>query len=136
VLSNTSHSVDDLGEEILTALVRRSGGHKPVTNEGYAKVAPFTGVRWENDRPIVRVDDRWSPLVSIDGIPMKRIVEFAHKEFGDKARKRFAEDLVELLATMGHEPQWEVTLGLETSDGQVEQLEVMMTEENRDLVRK
>jgi CubicO group peptidase (beta-lactamase class C family) len=136
VLSNTSNSVDDFGEGILTALVRRSGGHKPVTNEGYAKVAPFTGVRWENNRPIVRVDDRWSPLVSIDGIPMKRIVSFAHQQFGDKARKRFAEDLVELLATMGHEPQWEVTLGLETSDGQVKQLEVMMTEENRDLVRK
>ena len=27
-------------------------------------------------------------------------------------RGRLAEDLVELLSTMGHEPQWEVTLGL------------------------
>ena len=118
------------------ALVRSSGGHKPVTKHGYAKVAPFTGVRWKNDRPIVRVQDRWSPLVSIDGIQIDRIMAFAQKEFGNKARKRFAEDLVELLATMGHEPEWEVTLGLETSDGQVEHLEIMMTEENRNLVRK
>lgn len=118
------------------ALVRSSGGYKPVTKHGYAKVAPFTGVRWKNDRPIVRVQDRWSPLVSIDGIQIDRIMEFAQKEFGNKARKRFAEDLVELLATMGHEPEWEVTLGLETSDGQVEHLEIMMTEENRNLVRK
>jgi CubicO group peptidase (beta-lactamase class C family) len=136
VLSNTSNSVDDLGEGILEALARSSGGHKPVTKHGYAKVAPFSGVRWENDRPIVRVQDRWSPLVSIDGAPIDRIMEFAQKEFGSKARKRLAEDLVELLATMGHEPGWEVTLGLETSDGQVEHLKVMMTEENRDLVRE
>ena len=63
-------------------------------------------------------------------------MEFAQKEFGDKARKRFAEDLVELLAKMGHEPQWEVTLGLETSDGEIEQVKVMMTEENRERVRE
>ena len=62
-------------------------------------------------------------------------MEFAQKEFGDKARKRFAEDLVELLSKMGHDPEWEVTLGLEKSDGQVEQLKIRMTEENRDLIR-
>ena len=111
---------------------RSSAGDK----DGYAKVAPYTGVRWENDRPIVRVRDKWSPLVSIDGLPIDRIMEFAQKEFGDKARKRFAEDLVELLSKMGHEPKWEVTLGLEKSDGQVEQLKIRMTEENRDLIRK
>jgi len=33
-------------------------------------------------------------------------MEFAHKEFGAKAQKRFAEDLVELLSTMGHDPEW------------------------------
>jgi CubicO group peptidase (beta-lactamase class C family) len=115
--------------------VARSSGDKPVTKDGYAKVAPFTGVRWKDDRPVVRVEDRWSPLVSIDGIPIDRIMEFAQKEFGDVARKRFAEDLVEVLATMGHEPEWEVTLGLETADGQVEDVEITMTEENRDLVR-
>ena len=63
-------------------------------------------------------------------------MDFAQQQFGDKARKRFAEDLVELLSKMGHEPRWEVTLGLETSDGQVEQLEVSMTEENRSRVRE
>ena len=125
--------VDPIGHWLLERSV--PGGHKPVTKYGYAKVAPYTGVRWENDRPIVRVGDRWSPLVSIDGIPIDRIMEFAQKEFGDKARKRFAEDLVELLSKMGHEPEWEVTLGLEKKDGQVEHLKIRMTEENRDLVR-
>lgn len=136
-LSNTAVDVDALAEGILKALVREyaPGSRKPVTEHGYAKVAPYTGVRWEDDRPIVQVQGRWSPLVSIDGIPIDRIMEFAQKQFGDKARKRFAEDLVELLATMGNEPQWEVTLGLETKDGQVKHLGIEMTEENRSRVR-
>lgn len=56
------------------------------------------------------------------------------KEFGDKARKRIAEDLVEVLSKMGHEPDWEVTLALEKPDGQVEELQVLMTPHNRILV--
>ena len=63
-------------------------------------------------------------------------MEFAQKQFGEKARKRLAEDLVEVLSTMGHVPEWTVKLGLEERDGQVEHLQVRMTEENRALVRK
>ena len=37
---------------------------------------------------------------------------------------------------MDHEPKWEVTLGLETKDGQVEQLQIKMNEANRELVRE
>jgi hypothetical protein len=37
---------------------------------------------------------------------------------------------------MGHEPDWHVTLGLKTQDGQVEHLQIRMTEENRTLLRK
>ncbi len=95
----------------------------------------YNGVRWENDRPVVRVRGRWSRLVSIDGLPVDRIMDFAHKEFGEKARKRFAEDLVEVLSTMGHEPEWSVTLALEKKDGSVEELEETMTAMNRSLVR-
>jgi CubicO group peptidase (beta-lactamase class C family) len=108
---------------------------KPFAEFEYAKVAPYTGVRWENDRPVVRVEGRWSPLVSIDGIPIDRIMEFAREAFGEKARQRLAEDLVELLSLMGHEPGWEVTLGMEIDGGQLEHLEVEMTEGNRKLVR-
>jgi D-alanyl-D-alanine-carboxypeptidase/D-alanyl-D-alanine-endopeptidase len=135
VITNVGEpDVDPIGRWLLERSV--PGGRKPATKYGYAKVAPYTGVRWENDRPIVRVRARWSPLVSIDGIPIDRIMEFAQREFGEKARKRFAEDLPELLSTMGHEPEWEVTLGLKTKDGQIEQLQIRMTEENRNLVRE
>ena len=126
--------VDPIGRSLLEQSIPASQ-RKLVTKDWYAKVAPYSGVRWENDRPIVRVNDKWSPLVSIDGIPIDRIMKFANKEYGDIARKRFAEDLVRLLSKMGHEPERKVTLGLKTQDGQVEQLQILMTEENRNLVR-
>lgn len=108
---------------------------RPVSASGYAKVAPYTDVRWEHDRPVVMVDGQWSPLVSIDGIPIEKIMEFANEEFGTLAHKRFGEDLVELLSKMGHDPDWTVTLGLEREQGRVEEMRVQMTEENRRRVR-
>ena len=134
VITNVgSPEVDSIGRWLLERSL--PGGRKLVTKDGYAKVAPFTGVRWENDRPIVCVSDRWLPLASINGLPMNRIMEFAGKEFGTLARKRFAEDLPELLSKMGHPPDWEVTLGLEMEKGQIEFLRVKMIEHNRQLVR-
>jgi len=127
-------SVDSIGRWLLERSI--PGGARPASKHGFAKVAPYTGVRWKNDRPIVQVQGRWSKIVSIDGIPIDRVLEFAQNEFGGRARKRFAEDLVELLSKMGHDPQWTVTLGLESKDGQVEELAVRMTEANRKLARE
>lgn len=101
----------------------------------FAKVAPFSAIRWENDQPIVRVEDRWSPLISIDDIPIEEIMEHARKEFGDQAQMRFGEDLPRVLSSFGHAPKWEVTLGLQAEDGQMKQLKVKMTEANRTLIR-
>lgn len=126
--------VDPIGRWLLARSV--PGGSRPASAHGYAKVAPYTGVRWKDNQPTVRVDDRWAPLVSIDGIPIDHIMQFAQEKFGDRAHKRFAEDLVELLSTMGHDPEWTVTLGLMAKDGRVELVETTMTERNRDLVRQ
>lgn len=135
VLTNIGEpDVDPIGRWLLERSV--PGGSRPATKHGFAKVAPYTGVRWENDRPTVRVRGRWSQLVSIDAIPIDHIMEHARKEFGTLARKRFAEDLPELLSSMGHDPDWNVTLGLGTRDGQIEHVEIRMTEENRHLVRE
>ncbi len=109
---------------------------KLVTNGGYAKVAPFTAVRWEGEVPVVRVQNRWSKLIAIDDIPIGRIVSFAVAQYGEKARKRFAEDLVQVLSEMGHEPNWDVSLELEREDGQVEQVTQRMSEINRSLCRE
>jgi len=110
-------------------------GSKPASESGYAKVAPFSGVRWEGDRPVVRIGNDWHRLVSIDGISTDRIMAFALEVFGDRARKRFGEDLPELLSKMGHAPDWEVTLEFATDDGATELLKTRMTKRNRDLVR-
>jgi CubicO group peptidase (beta-lactamase class C family) len=135
VLTNCGESgVEPIGRWLLERSV--PGGHKPVMPHGYAKVAPYTGVRWKNDRPTVQVQGRWVNLVSIDGIPIEKIVDFAEREFAGKARKRFAEDLVYLLSSMGHNPDWEVTLGFQAGAVQIERLKVRMTEENRRLVRE
>ena len=133
-LADDGPDVDPIGRWLLERSV--PGAHQPVNKTGYARVAPYSGVRWENEQPIVRVQDKWSELVSINGIPIDQVLEFANKEYGEKARKRIAEDLVQVLSTMGHAPEWHVTLGLKTQDGEVEQLKIRMTEENRKLLRK
>ncbi len=104
----------------------------------FAKVAPFTGVRWESDQeqPLVQVRGEWLRLTAIDGIPVEKLMQTARDAFGDKARKRFAEDLPELLAAAGHHPGWTVTLMLDRGDGNGPvPFEEEMTEEKRDEVR-
>jgi hypothetical protein len=85
----------------------------------FAKVAPFTGVRWEvgHEQPLVQIRGQWFRLTTIDGIPVEQLMQTARENFGDKAHKRFAEDLPELLAAAGHQPGWKVTLMLDRGDG-------------------
>ena len=104
----------------------------------FAKVAPFTGVRWDSnqDRPLVQVRGQWLRLTAIDGIPVEKLMQSAREAFGDKARKRFAEDLPELLAAAGHRPGWTVTLMLDRGDGNGPvPFEEEMTEAKRDEAR-
>jgi hypothetical protein len=85
----------------------------------FSKVAPFTGVRWESgqEQPLVQVRGEWLRLTTIDGIPVEELMQKARDAFGEKARKRFAEDLPELLHAAGHQPGWTVTLMLDRGDG-------------------
>ena len=97
----------------------------PEVEEVFAKVAPFTGVRWggddearpDFDQPTVRVRGEWFRLTAVDGIPIEELMKTARRHFGDKARKRFTEDLVELLAAADHDLEWTVTLMLDANDG-------------------
>lgn len=127
--------VDPIGYKLLEQSIPLSQ-KKPVTSAGYAKVAPFTGVRWEDDQPIVCVAGNWGKLVSIDNIPISRIMKFATEEYDELAHKRFSEDLVEVLSKMGHDPDWKVSLAMQTSTGQVTRMKVIMTDDNRRLVRE
>ena len=120
--------VDRIGRWMLERSV--PGAYQPVTKHGYACVTPYSGVHWENERPIVRLEDQWLPLISIDGVSAESITEFCRKEYGEKAKKRIAEDIVQVLADMGHEPDWHVTLELDRSGNRMT-TRVLMTEKNR-----
>lgn len=48
--------------------------------------------------------------MSLDDVSASEIVAFSQATYGDKWRKRFEEDLIELLTRMEHPPQDAVTL--------------------------
>lgn len=103
---------------------------------GYALKSPFEAVRWNDEQPEVQVDGEWFQLISLNDIPSTEIVGFSKKTFEDQWRKRFEEDLVELLTRMGHPPEKTdyktklVVESLKTSEQRVFE-DVLMTEENR-----
>jgi hypothetical protein len=102
-------------------------------DDEYPKRAPFTAVRWEQSKPVVKIGDEWFTLVSIDDIPAQDIVSFSRWTYVDKWRKRFEEDLVEVLTRMGHAPKDTVRLVVSPQGSrETRTLEaVPMTEANR-----
>jgi len=102
----------------------------------YAKLAPFTSVRWLGDVPDVEVDGRFYRLRAIDGFVVERLVEFARKTYERLWKKRVSEDLVQVMTEMGHPPGDKVTLQLEEigSRSQIVRREAPMTRENRQKV--
>src|SRR6185295_20150121 len=76
----------------------------------YPKRAPFNGVSWDGDKPVVKIGEEWLTLVSLDGIAVGDIVAFSRRTYADKWQKRFEEDLVEVLTRMGREPKDTVRL--------------------------
>lgn len=83
---------------------------KSLPGGAFPKKSPFAAVRWRDAQPEVRVGEEWFELVSLDGIAAAEIVAFSRQTYGDKWRKRFEEDLVEVLSRMGHEPKDAVQL--------------------------
>ncbi|MCC9603711.1 beta-lactamase family protein [Stieleria sp. JC731] len=141
VLTNCGDpSVDPIGYWLLersvagvdAKLLRR----EPVVDHQYAKVAAFTGLRWENGWTIVEVDGKWRRLVSINGTSIDRILAYCRRAFGEKAEKRFAEDIVEVMSRMGYEIGWEVSLELQSDIGEVERVKTRLTHEKRNALRK
>jgi hypothetical protein len=76
----------------------------------YPKLAPFSAVRWKDSTPEVKVKDAWYELLAIDDTEAKAIVKFCKEKDKKLWQKRFEEDLVEMMARMGHEPGEKVTL--------------------------
>ncbi|GMU36428.1 MAG: hypothetical protein KJ057_07595 [Phycisphaerae bacterium] len=68
----------------------------PVENE----VSPFSGVRWVDDRPEVRIEETWYQLLSIQGASTEDLIRHCRRVYADAWRKRFDEDLVRVLREM------------------------------------
>ena len=102
----------------------------------YPRLAPFSAVRWKDSTPEVKVKDTWYELLAINDVEAKDIVKFCKDKEEKLWQKRFEEDLVEMMARMGHEPGEKVTLklrDLKTDETQV-QKDVPNTHENRQAI--
>jgi hypothetical protein len=101
--------------------------------EDWPKLSPFTEVRYEDAKAIVRVRGQRYELVSLDDIEAARILQSAKDQFGNLWQKRFSEDLVELLSRMGHRPKSTVKLQLRNpkTDETITIADAAMTEANR-----
>ena len=112
-------------------------GSESVQQAEFPKKSPFNAVRWQKSQPEVRLGEEWFKLVSLNRIPAAEIVAFSRQTYGDQWRKRFEEDLVELLTRMMHPPQDKVTLvvqSLTTSETSVRE-DVPMTTTNRSAIK-
>jgi hypothetical protein len=106
----------------------QAAGEKP-------KLAPFTGVRWRGEVPEVEVAGTWAELLAIDGVAADRIVAYCKEHYAKPDglwKKRFSEDLVEVLMGMGKAPGERVVLELKSlPEGARRRVEAPMTKENR-----
>ncbi len=97
---------------------------------------PFVAILWDGDAPFARLardDDQWHELIAIDDVPVSRILAHSRRVHGSRWRKRFAEDLIDLLLEMGHKPgaTMKLTSRARGSDGIVTRTDVPATGENR-----
>lgn len=106
---------------------------------GYDKLSPFEGLRWsETWTPEVQVNDTWYTLLAIGDLTAEDIVSFCRKTWPDRAKKRFGEDLVEVLSKMGWEPGKSVDLRVRPiAGGKATILRgVAMTRDKREAIRR
>jgi len=98
-----------------------------------AKLSPFTDARIEDGTARVVYEGRWYELVELDGVAAGKILAYCRETYGDRAEKRFAEDLVEVLEGMGRRPGRTVSLVLEHPRTKMRRTvkAAPMTEENR-----
>jgi hypothetical protein len=109
-------------------------------DDHFPKLSPFWAVRWKDQwTPIVNFNGDWYELKSIDGREARAIVEHCRRKHGDEhARKRFSEDLAQMLIEMGFPPAADDTVKLQVKDMRSGTLlavnQAKMTNENRERV--
>jgi CubicO group peptidase (beta-lactamase class C family) len=106
------------------------------SRDDYPKKSPFAAVRWQEAKPEIQVGGEWFKLVSLNDLPVAEILAFSQRTYREKWQKRFEEDLVELLTRMGHPPQDNVKLVVQSlTTHETRTLEdVPMTRANRQAI--
>jgi len=114
-----------------------SGNPAGVNDDPFPKLSPFREVRWKDWTPFVDVDGTWGELVSINDIPVAEIIEHCKRVHAGKEKKRFSEDLVQVMTEMNKAPGTAVKVQFkDLKTGTVMSIgEAAMTNGNRDRVR-
>ncbi len=102
---------------------------------GYPKLSPFSAIRWNKETPEVEIKGKWYELVSLDGQDVNDILSFSRHTFQSRWKKRFEEDLVEVLTRMGHAPETKIDIAVKPLET-VTLKDVAMTKRNRDAIRE
>lgn len=97
------------------------------------KTSPFEAVRWNGDKPEVMVGGTWYRPLVIHGVEVDDILAFIARTQPGRVRKRFGEDLPEMMRNMGHVLPARADLTLVgVDDGRrIELAGVAVTPENR-----
>jgi len=96
------------------------------------KASPFTAVKWKEGQPIVRFENEWYYFEKLEHFSKKDILDFCKTEYDDNWKKRFSEDLVEVLKRLGYHPHINVSLQL-SKNGVSQTRTGIFTFENRQL---
>jgi hypothetical protein len=83
------------------------------------KSSPFQAVRWKGAAPYVLYEGDWYELVSIQDRTPQKVLAFCRKQYDEKWRWRFVEDLGQVLDEMGVPPAKKVKLVLKGAAGPV-----------------
>jgi hypothetical protein len=125
-----------LGIAALASAVLGADPGRVLTGQWFRRGSPFARVAWVGDVPWVEVDGKSRELVSIEGLRAGLVVESCKQGAGDMWRKRFSEDLVEVLRNLGKWPIFSVDVEVRDGGGapprRIEKL--ALTEANRGAV--
>lgn len=98
-----------------------------------SKSSPFEQLRWVDDAPEVLVQSEWYTPIAIQGVDVKKILDFCQRQWPGRMKKRFGEDIPVALELMGHPLPVKVDLTLvRLSDDQKLELNgIEMSRSNR-----
>ncbi len=101
-------------------------------------VSPFTSVHFEGTNVFVTYEGVDYTLEGINNLPAIEVTDFCQRQYGNLWKKRIAQDIVIVLADMGHPSRADHTVTLSLADratGQIRTVQnAKMTEENRNKI--